>query len=95
MKKQLPVINDREQAKKQHIADLILTNIEDFRNEASKIYGNFSLAERSLIKGLDANNIDSYSVLSAWEYELLPLINALQLKQSENAFCKFIVKIYF
>lgn len=95
MKKQLPIINDREQTKRQHITDLILTNIEDFRDEASKVYGAFSLKERSLLEGLDANGIDSYNVLSAWEEELLPLIHALQSKQTEDVFRKAIVKNLF
>ena len=92
MKNQLPIINDREQAKRHHIADLILTDVELFRTEASQIYGNFKPAERSLLDGLVGNDIDSYNVLATWHDELLPLNRSLQDKRTDRTFLKIISK---
>lgn len=92
MKKELPIINDREQSKRQYIADLVLTDIEKFRTEASKIYGKFTPAERFITKGLEGSGVDSYSVLAAWQDELVPLIHSLQKTRTDDNFRKIIIK---
>jgi len=85
-------IDDREQAKRQQIADSLLTNLETFRSEATKAYHDYTYKERILLDGLEANNITSYNVLAAWEDGLRPLRYTLHSKLSDNTFRSVMAK---
>jgi len=92
MTKSLPNINDREQSIRQHINDLVLTDIEIFRAEATKAYNEYVPNERALLDNISTKDVTSYGVLAAWKDELLPLLSDLTDKQSDKTFYKFIAK---
>jgi hypothetical protein len=85
-------INSREQAKRQQIVDSLLTNLETFRAEATKVYNDYNPKERALLDSLEANDITSYNILAAWEDELQPLRQILHNKLSESTFRTLLVK---
>lgn len=85
------VINGREQIKRQQIIDAVLTSVERFRLDAKKAFSDFNLNDRKLVDGLDAKDISSYSVLSAWQEDLRPMQNTLQNKRSESDFSKLLI----
>jgi len=85
-------IIDREQARRQQILNIYLTNIEEFRIKATKAYNDFCQKERSTLEGIKTNNISSYSILSAWEQNLLPIQQSLINKRSDNLFAKILIR---
>jgi len=95
MREQTPNVDECEQTKRQQIADLILTNTEDFRAETSKIYRDFTTDERLIIDNLSGNGIDGAKVLNLWQEELLPLIQTLQNKPADKSFRGTIAKNLF
>jgi hypothetical protein len=89
---QLPTIDDHEQSKRQQIINTVLTSVENFRIDATKSYSNLSNSERLLLESIETDNIDSYSVLSAWQQDLRPIQRILHEKRSDDAFAKLLVK---
>lgn len=83
---------DNAQSTKLSIAKMISTNVEEFRTEASKVFGAFSKKERLILKKLDGKCVESQSVLAAWENELLPLNNNLEEKHKDANFKKSLAK---
>lgn len=90
--KELPVIDDREQSRKQQITDCVLTNVETFRTEASKAYCDFTPNERALLNGIKTDDIAGYNVLAAWHDQLKPLYHILHSSLSDKTFRESIVK---
>jgi hypothetical protein len=85
-------ITDREQARRQQITNIYLTNIEDFRIKATKAYSNFCQKDRSTLKSIETDNISSYGILSEWEQNLLPIQKSLISKRSDDSFAKLLTK---
>jgi len=88
----LPNIDNREQSTRQRLNDIALTNTEAFRAEATKAYHKHTTQERKSLSKLKSKDITIYNVLAAWQDELLPLLDSLGEKQTDDIFCKFISK---
>lgn len=88
----LLVIDDREQAKRQQITDSYLTDVENFRSEATVAFKNLSSSERALLKGLETTEMTSYTVLAMWNNKLRPLLNELHAQKSDESFKKSMSK---
>jgi len=89
---ELQTIIDREQAKRQLILNSLLTNVENFRSDATKAFSDYSLIERSTLENIEADDISSYSVLTAWEQELMPIQQSLSDTRSDDNFSIFLIK---
>lgn len=93
--KDIQIIQDREQSRRQEILDIFLTDVELFRTKATKAYKIFSNKERIKLEKIEAKNIPSYQVLAKWESDLKPLLEKLEIKKSDNNFKKIITKNFF
>lgn len=92
MMSKLQTIVDREQSKRQIILNSLLTNVESFRSDATKAFSDFTLKERSTLDAIEADDITSYSVLSAWEQELMPIQQSLAARRTDDNFSKLLIK---
>lgn len=95
MKKQSTTISQVQIKKSQHVADLISTDIEIFRSEASDAYAVHTKKERAILESLNAKNIDSQTLLAAWEDEVLSLNHKLDKKLDDETLKKCLSKNLF
>lgn len=93
--KDIQIIEDREQNRRQEIVDQLLTDIELFRTKATKAYMQFNQKERNKLEKIETKNLPSYQIMAKWEDDLKPLIEKLESKRSEDSFKKSITKNLF
>ena len=82
----LPISDSREQSKRQRIADSIITDLEDFRDEAARACSEYLPEERAVIGILKTDGVSAYDVLAAWEESFKPVLGVLHNKLSEVTF---------
>lgn len=90
--RKLLLIDEREKLIRQQATDELLTDIEKFRSNAKKAFRDLKLQDRFMIEDIETEDVSGYSILAAWEEELLPLTTALENSLSDANFCKTISK---
>ena len=95
MKKQLEATNQTQTKLSQHIADLISTDIETFRNEASDAFAIHIKKERAILESLNGKGIDGQTLLAAWENEVLAVSHKLDKKLDDETLKKCLSKNLF
>lgn len=88
----IQVITGREQAKRQEIVDLFLTDLELFRIKAAKSFKVFNKTERRMLSRITPKGMHSYQIMAAWDDSLRVIIEKLEQKRRDDSFKKSIVK---
>lgn len=93
--RKLLLIDEREKLTRQQITDALLTDVEKFRDIARKSFRDLKTQDRFMIEDIETEDVSGYSILAAWEEELLPLTAALEKNLSDKNFYKTISKNLF